>query len=195
KDSVPKYNQEWATIPEGSPVSQEAHECPPTHPLLPPPLLSSGSPSARPQPTIHMVQALRVCYPPPSPWLDLLGLDFALACRPSGSTSASNSFGSTVTRRSTSSTGLPYPLVGRYPAITSGLCSSGFTLLLCPTGSVGLLPPASSTFVLSRSDSVTDLRLGHRALGSTLVPGSSASPWLVGSPSPPRAPPTPAPPL
>ncbi|KAL0181207.1 hypothetical protein M9458_023613, partial [Cirrhinus mrigala] len=46
------------------------------------------------------------------------------------------------------------------------------------TGSFGLLPPSSSTLVLSHSGSA--------------LPDSSASPWLVGSPSLPRTPPPPA---
>ncbi len=62
RDSVPESSQEWALISEGSPESPEAHECPPTRTLLPPPLLSSGSPSARPQPTIYTVRAPRVCH-------------------------------------------------------------------------------------------------------------------------------------
>ncbi len=128
----------------------------------------------------------------------LRGPDSTSARRPSGSTSAPSSLASTVTRRSISSTRLPRPsssaLVGHQPAIASGLLSSGCASSLHPTGSVGLLPPTSSTLVLSRSVSAADLRISAsvaRALGSTLVPRSSASPWLVGSPSPPRAPPPP----
>ncbi len=48
----------------------KAHKCPPTRLLLPPPPLSSGSPSARPQPTICTERALWVCHPPLSPWLE-----------------------------------------------------------------------------------------------------------------------------
>ncbi|KAK2909366.1 hypothetical protein Q8A67_005203 [Cirrhinus molitorella] len=39
-------SQEWASVPKGSPESLEAHKCPPSCSLLPPPLLLSGSPSA-----------------------------------------------------------------------------------------------------------------------------------------------------
>ncbi len=48
----------------------KAHKCPPIRLLLPPPPLSSGSPSARPQPTICTERALWVCHPPLSPWLE-----------------------------------------------------------------------------------------------------------------------------
>ncbi len=41
----------------------------PTFPLLPPPPLSSGSPSAHPQLTICLVRAPRVCQSPSSAWL------------------------------------------------------------------------------------------------------------------------------
>ncbi len=44
-----------APVPLFSPGSPESHKCTPSHPLLPPPPLSSGSPSARPQPTIYAV--------------------------------------------------------------------------------------------------------------------------------------------
>ncbi len=59
---VPELNPERAPIPEFRPESPEAHKCPPSHPLLPP--LSSGSPSARSQPTIYAVRAPWDCHPP-----------------------------------------------------------------------------------------------------------------------------------
>ncbi|KAI2657389.1 RHO1 GDP-GTP exchange protein 1 [Labeo rohita] len=86
----------------------------------------------------------------------------------------SSSLISTGARQSTSSTGLPRPsgsaLVSCPPNSTSGLHSSGCASSFRPSGSVGLCLPSSSTS------------------------GSSASPWLICSPSPPRAP-LPAPPL
>ncbi len=120
------------------------------------------------------------------PHLRLLGLDSALACRPRGSTSAPSSLASTVTHRSTSSTGLPHPsgsaLVGRRPAIASGLLSSGCSSSLHPTGSVGLLPPLCSTWVLSCSGVYLQSSVSAtRALGSTLAPRILSIPlarWL-----------------
>ncbi len=57
---VPLSSPEGAPDPEFSPENPEAHKCPPSHPLLPPPPLSSVSPSARPQLTISTVWAPRV---------------------------------------------------------------------------------------------------------------------------------------
>uniref|UniRef100_A0A673HC82 Uncharacterized protein n=1 Tax=Sinocyclocheilus rhinocerous TaxID=307959 RepID=A0A673HC82_9TELE len=45
-------------------------ELPTNPPLLPPPLLSSGSPSAHPQPPIYSVRAPGVCQFPSSAWLE-----------------------------------------------------------------------------------------------------------------------------
>ncbi|KTG32329.1 hypothetical protein cypCar_00004939 [Cyprinus carpio] len=107
------------------------------------------------------------------------GPDSTLSRRPSSSTLVPSSLASIATHRSTSSTGLPrpsgYAMVGRRPAIASGLRCFGCTLSLRPTCSIGLLPPASSTLVLSRYGSATDLRISTsasvaRALSSTLVP-------------------------
>ncbi len=50
-----------APVPEFRLGSLEAHKCPPSHPLLPPPPLSSCDPSSRPQPTNYAVRALRDC--------------------------------------------------------------------------------------------------------------------------------------
>ncbi len=109
------------------------------------------------------------------PHLRLQGPDSASARRPSGST---------VTRLSISSTGLPRPsgsaLVGRRPAIASGLRSSGYASSLHPTGSVGLLPPASSTWVLGRSGFGSP-PWSPEPSAPPWPPRSSASPWLVGS--------------
>ncbi len=75
------------------------------------------------------------------PCLCLQPLSLRLRLGPSTQrlTSAPSSLVSTVTRRPTSSTGLPLPsgsaLVGRCPAIISGLRSSGCALTLHPTGS------------------------------------------------------------
>ncbi|KAL0168431.1 hypothetical protein M9458_036653, partial [Cirrhinus mrigala] len=52
RETVPESSQERASVPRGSSKSLEAHKCPPSSPLLPPSLLSSGSPSAHPQPTL-----------------------------------------------------------------------------------------------------------------------------------------------
>ncbi len=52
--------------PEGASVPPSLKN-PPSHPLLPPPLLS-GSPSARPQPTIYAVRARWHCHTARSPW-------------------------------------------------------------------------------------------------------------------------------
>ncbi len=65
---VPELSPEKARIPEFRPESLEAHKFPPSHPLLPPPPLSSGSSSACPQPTIYTVRAPQDCHPPASPW-------------------------------------------------------------------------------------------------------------------------------
>ncbi|KAI2661428.1 DNA-directed RNA polymerase II subunit RPB1 [Labeo rohita] len=70
RDSVSKFNPERASVPKGSPESPEAHKCQPSNPLLPPPLLSSGSPSAHPQPTIYVVSSPRVCQSPLVLWLE-----------------------------------------------------------------------------------------------------------------------------
>ncbi len=48
-------SSERAPVPPSSPESPETHQCPLSCPLLPPPPLSSGSSSARPQPTIYTV--------------------------------------------------------------------------------------------------------------------------------------------
>ncbi len=77
-------------------------------------------------------------------------------------------------------------LVGRRPAIASGLLSPGCASSIHPTGSVGLLPPVSSTWVLSHSGSTVDLQISAstlvaRALGSTLAPRIHSIPlarWL-----------------
>ncbi len=56
---VPEFSPGKAPVPEFRPERPEAHKCLPSHPLLPPPPLSFGSPSARPQPTINAVRAPR----------------------------------------------------------------------------------------------------------------------------------------
>ncbi len=75
---VPELSPEWAPIPELSPEkspvpdfrpeSPEAHKFPPSHLLLPHPPLSSGIPSALPQPTIYAVRALWDCQTTSSHW-------------------------------------------------------------------------------------------------------------------------------
>ncbi len=70
RTSVPKFSPGRASAPVCSPESPEAQKCPPTLPLLPPPLLSFGSPSAHPQPTICSVRATWVCQSPLSAWLE-----------------------------------------------------------------------------------------------------------------------------
>ncbi len=52
------------------PPVPDPRKCPPTHPLLPSPPLSSGSPPARPQPPICIMRAPWVCHPPASPGLE-----------------------------------------------------------------------------------------------------------------------------
>ncbi|KAI2650139.1 Epiplakin [Labeo rohita] len=100
---------------------------------------------------------------------------------------------STVTRRPTSSTGLPRPsdsaLVGRHPAIASGLHYSSCASSLCPTGFVGLLPPSSSASALCRSGSAADLRFSVSASGSTCSAAIGRPPGVV-SPSSTMAPPS-----
>ncbi len=56
--------------PPKCPPVPAPRKLPPSHPLLPPPPLSSGSPSARPQPSINAVRAPRDCHPPASPGLE-----------------------------------------------------------------------------------------------------------------------------
>ncbi len=53
--------------PEGASVPPSLKNLP-SHPLLPPPPLLSGSPSARPQPTIYAVRARWHCHTARSPW-------------------------------------------------------------------------------------------------------------------------------
>ncbi|KAL0194553.1 hypothetical protein M9458_008125, partial [Cirrhinus mrigala] len=101
------------------------------------------------------------------------------------------------------STGLHRPsssaLVGRRPTIASGFHSFGCASSLRPTGSVGLLPPAPP----QSSVTLAPLRLSGsppppRLLEPWALPWpsrSSVSPWIFGSPSLPRGPPPPAPPL
>ncbi|KAL0177391.1 hypothetical protein M9458_026285, partial [Cirrhinus mrigala] len=83
----------------------------PTLPLLPLPPLSSGNPSAHPQPTIQS---------PPASWHPL-----------SPPLLINHSLFSTMPRQSTSSTGLPCPsssaLVSHRPSAASGLHSFGCT--------------------------------------------------------------------
>ncbi len=57
-----------APVPEFSPGSPKAQKCPPFQPLLLPPPMSSGSPSAPPQPTIYGVRARWDCHPPALLW-------------------------------------------------------------------------------------------------------------------------------
>ncbi len=68
RTSVPVFSPERALVPVIRPESPEAHKCPPSHLVLPPPPLPSGSPSACPQPTIYSVRAQWDYHPPVSLW-------------------------------------------------------------------------------------------------------------------------------
>lgn len=111
RSPVSMSSPEKAPIPEFSPESLEAHKCP----LLPPPPLSSGRPSARPQ---YPLTSLPASKPLP---VDLLAPPWVLA----------PSF-----PQSTSSTGLPRPsssaLVWCRPSCASSLHSSGSFIPLAP---------------------------------------------------------------
>ncbi len=171
---IPEPNPAWFPVPESSPEGgscswvmpsegfypQGQHReprgsqmpnLPPTRSLLPPPPLSPASPSARPQPTISTVRALRVCHSPSSPWLEY-PLPPASAHRPSSSTMAPSSLLSALARQSTASARLPRPsgsaLVWRRPSCASELHSSGCSSSLLPSSSVRLLHPLGSTLVL-----------------------------------------------
>ncbi|KAI2647022.1 Transmembrane protease serine 9 [Labeo rohita] len=122
--------------------------------------------------------------------------DSALTHRPSSSTMVPSFLLSTIYRQSTSSNALPCPsssaLVWCQPSCTSGLHSSGCDLSLRPSVSARLLNSSSSTLVLFPGSTPP-----HQSPGPFAPPrlyGFSTSPWLIGSPSPPRTPPPPAPP-
>ncbi|KAL0157343.1 hypothetical protein M9458_048589, partial [Cirrhinus mrigala] len=68
KTAMPELGPERALLPELS--HEEAHKCPLTHPLMPPPPLSPGNPSAHPQPSICAVGLQRVCHSPSALWLE-----------------------------------------------------------------------------------------------------------------------------
>ncbi len=111
---------------------------------------------------------------------------------------------STMAHQSTSSTGLPRPsgstLIGRRPALSSGLNFSGFTLSLRSPGSVGLLRPSLRLHLGPLSLQLhcgllePRLRLGwlsHLLLGPPDPlhnPGSAALHLHLGGPLPPAPP-------
>ncbi|KAI2651247.1 hypothetical protein H4Q32_019292 [Labeo rohita] len=160
------------------PESPEAHKCPPTLPLLPPLLLSSGSPSAHPQPTISSesralplpvnpaapswVLALSSLPWPSSPLappasLILLALPWSVIIHPSPQDSA--------------------PPASPRPSVSPG-----------PSFSIPLAPPWSSVAL------APPWPYGYPPLPWSPEPsvppwpsGSSSSHWLIGSPSSPRA--------
>ncbi|KAI2653700.1 hypothetical protein H4Q32_014026 [Labeo rohita] len=70
RETVPQSSQKRASVPRGSSKSPEAHKFPCSNPLLPPPLLSSGSPSAHTQPTICAVGSPWVYQSPSVLWLE-----------------------------------------------------------------------------------------------------------------------------
>ncbi|KAI2657357.1 DNA-directed RNA polymerase II subunit RPB1 [Labeo rohita] len=162
---------------------------PPTLPLLSPPIvpvasvpppLSPDSPAAHPQPTICAVDSPRVCHSPSASWLENPlspppAFESWTPPRPSGSTPTLSFLVSNVARRPTSSTGLPRPsgsaLIGRRPAIASGLHSSGCASSLPPPQ----LSVAPAPLRISASASVA------RALGSALahrILGVAQDHWL-----------------
>ncbi len=104
--------------------------------------------------------------------------------RPSGSTSAPSSLASTITRRSISSTGLPRSsssaLVGRQPAIASGLlsfgCASSLRLRL---GWVSTRHRLWTPFFW-----LCLVAMSHRLYWAPFFP--PASPWSSVTPAPPR---------
>ncbi len=108
----------------------------------------------------------------PSSIIAEAGESLTSSLRGPDSASAPSSLIFTVTRRSTR---LPHSsssaLVGRWPAIASGLHSSCYTLSLCPTGSVGLISPSSSTLVLTLAPRILCIPLARwvsvSALGSS----------------------------
>ncbi len=199
-------NTMLAPVPEVSPGSLEAFKCPPSHPLLPPPPLLSGSPSARPQPTIYAVRAWRDYHPPMLPWLEF----------PSNPPPASEAWTRPVDPSARpwllASSSPPWPgspLAPPGSLVPPALPWSGInhpaprdsTPLASPHPFVPLAP--SGPFIPS-APPLSSVALAP--LGSTLprrspapsapprTSGSSPSPLLFGSPSQPRAHPPPAPP-
>ncbi len=171
-----------------------------TRPLLPPPPVSSGSPSVGPQPTICTVRDPnpQVCHPPSSLWLEN-PLPLPPASKPR-----------TPPRPSTMA-----PPLGRVPSVhwlrwapsslrlrlglSSTILCIGTPLLrlrLVPPAPSGSSFPSGSTLVLCHSSSTAAFWIPASALVagaicSALVSGSSPLPWLISSPSPPRAYPPP----
>ncbi len=180
---------------------------PPSHPLLPPPLLSSGSPSAHPQPSINAVRAPRDCHPPASP-----GLEFPSSPPPaSEARTPSRSVDPVAPPRLLAPSPPPSPIDP--PAPPGSLVPPA-----PPWSGVDPPSPQDSSPLAAPRRSVPPAPLGSflpsAPPGSSVAPAlprisgappeppepsappwpprSSASPWLVGSPS--RAPPPPAPP-
>ncbi len=192
-----------APILKFSPGSPEAHKYPPSHPLLPPPPLSSGSPSARPQPTIYAVRARRDYHPPALPWSEF----------PSTPPPASEA--RTPPRPVDPSAPLwllapsspPWPGSPLAPPGSLVPLASTILHLGTPLLRLRLVPPApSGSFIPSAPPLSSVAPAPPRPPGSTpphrspapsapsRTSRSSPSPLLFGSPSPPWAPPPPAPP-
>ncbi len=129
--------------PRKCPPVPTPRKSPPSYPLQPPPPLSSGSPSARPQPTINAVRAWRDCHPPALPWLE-----FPLI-------SASSHEARTR------------PLPVDPPSPPWLLAPSSLSWPICPLALLGTLVPPAPPCSAS-----TNLRLGTSLLRLRLVPSS-----------------------
>ncbi|KAL0177499.1 hypothetical protein M9458_026393, partial [Cirrhinus mrigala] len=176
--AMPELSPEWALLPELSP--EEAYKCPPSHLLIPPPPLLSGSPSPS---TLHLCSRLTTGLPVSIGVAAGGSLVSASSLRVQDSASAHrpmapSSLLSDMARQSTGSTRLPrpssYTLGCRQASCAWGLHSSGFTSSLCPSGSIRLLHPSASTLVLCLSGSTTASRIHAStsvagAIGSTLT--------------------------
>ncbi len=166
---VPTSSPERAPVPEFRPESPEAHKCPPSHPLLPPLPLSSGSPSARHQPTISMVQAPRDCHPPASPWLEY-SLTLPPASKPR------------TPPRSIDPSAPPWHLAPSFPPWPGSPLAPPGSLRLCLGLASTILRLGTSSLRLRQALSSPRLLLSPLSL--RLLRGLS-DPRLIGSPSPP----------
>ncbi|KAL0188528.1 hypothetical protein M9458_015627, partial [Cirrhinus mrigala] len=157
RDSVPKSYQERVSVPKGSIESPEAHKCPPSRQLLPPPLLSSGSPCAHLQPTICAVSWLEdpLSLPPssesrnpPQP-VDPNPLTIAPSSPPWPGSPL-------VPPGSLVPPALPWFDVDHSaPRDSAPLAAPYSSVPLAPSGPVRLLHPFGSSLVLCRSVSTT----------------------------------------
>ncbi|KAI2657540.1 hypothetical protein H4Q32_008890 [Labeo rohita] len=178
---IPEPSQESDTVPKGRPECPEAHKCLASHPLLPPPLLSSGSPSAHPQSYICAVGSLRVCQSPSA-----LQLEDPLSSR-SASESRTLAWPVDPVAPPWILTPSSPPWPGRQlalPAPSSLWLRLWLSLTILYLGNpllrLHLIPPSLQLHLGFQS-----LHRSSRIHISASVAGAM-SPWLIGSLSPPR---------